>query len=173
MKHLLTAWDRCASVPCVRRHFNILPKCDGLNSTDADPSLEPSGQLAEALCLFKKFHQESNLKAVCQCVNIYIFLLGGSHTNTLEHCSDLAGMPNEVYNVERSLGSYKQYHVLIQLARTLEEQNWYAGDTQDLESATSHGSQALEMCNAENMICPTVCVFYADILLSVFEANTN
>jgi tetratricopeptide (TPR) repeat protein len=138
-----------------------------------DPSPEPSGRFAEALRLFDRFLQESDLDAARQCVDIYKYLLVNFNDDVKAHSRDSATFPSEVSDSRHPIGSQKRYHVLIQLARTLEERHRYAGDAHDLESAAAYGEEALALCHAENMICPTVWVFYAVILTSTFYATTS
>jgi hypothetical protein len=66
-----------------------------------------------------------------------------------------------------------RHHVLIHLAQTLEEWHRYAGDVSNLKSAVGHGAEALELCYAENMLCPSVWVFNAIILEAHFECTSN
>jgi tetratricopeptide (TPR) repeat protein len=125
------------------------------------------------LRLFKQFLQESDLDAAQQCVDVYQSLLADVHTDVLAHNSDSASFSSELDDVGRPIERQSRYHVLIQLARTLEERNRYAGGARDLEYAARHGKEALSMCRAENTVCPTVYVFYADILSSSFEVTGN
>jgi tetratricopeptide (TPR) repeat protein len=92
------------------------------------------------------------------------------HADMPAHNSDLS---TSLYSVHDSMGSQRRHHVLIQLACTLKERYRYTGDALDLESASKHGAEALELCHAESIICPTVWVVYADILENNFEATTN
>jgi tetratricopeptide (TPR) repeat protein len=137
------------------------------------PQVVPSGSFAEALRLFERFRQESDLEAARQCIDIYNSLLADSNDDFQAHNADFPALPSESYDANRPLRSQIRYHVLIQLARTLHELYLYAGDAHNLESACIRGAEALEMCRAKNTICPTVWAFYADILRSDFEATSN
>jgi tetratricopeptide (TPR) repeat protein len=138
------------------------------------PPPEPSGSFAEALRLFNLFLQESDLDAVQQCVGIFDSLLADFHTTDVPaHHSVSAAFPSDFDVAGRSGERQRRYHILIQLARTLEERHRYAGDASDLEYAARYGEEALALCHAENIVCPTVLVFYADTLGSIFEETTN
>jgi tetratricopeptide (TPR) repeat protein len=137
------------------------------------PPPEPSGSFAEALRLFDQFLQESDLDAALQCVDILESLLADFHTDVQAHHSVSAAFPSDFNDAVRPVGSQRRYHILIQLARTLEERHRYAGDASDLESAARYGEEALALCHAENMVCPAVLVFYADTISSIFEVTTN
>jgi hypothetical protein len=43
----------------------------------------------------------------------------------------------------------------------------------DLDRAVRRGEEALAICRAEDIVCPTVWVFYTDILRGSFEVTTN
>jgi tetratricopeptide (TPR) repeat protein len=122
---------------------------------------------------FDQFIQESDLDAARKCIDIYESLSAELTADLLTHGSDFAAFPSELNDAEHPIGSQRRYHVLIQLGRTLEERYQYSGDTCDLEYAAGHGEKALAMCRAENTACPTVWVFYADILRSSFGATTK
>jgi tetratricopeptide (TPR) repeat protein len=134
---------------------------------------EPSGSFAEALHLFNQFLQESDLDAAQRCINIYEYLLECCCADLPTHGSDSAALLSKVDDAGNPMEMKKRYHVLIQLARTLEERHLYAGDTPDLECATRHGEEALALCHAKNIVCPTVWVFYADILVSSSSVVKN
>jgi tetratricopeptide (TPR) repeat protein len=134
---------------------------------------ELSGHFAEALRLFEQFIQKSDLQAAQQSVEICESLLADSRTNVQVQSHNAAAAASEVVSIERPLGSQTRHHVLIQLARTLEERNRYVGDARDLECAARHGGDALALCHAEDMVCPTVWAFYADILESNFEVTND
>jgi tetratricopeptide (TPR) repeat protein len=134
---------------------------------------EPSGRFAEALHLFNRFLEESDLDAAQKCIDVYKSLLSDFYTNRQVHDSVSAAFLSDFNDAGHSVGCQRRYHVLIQLARTLEERHRYTGDTCDLESAARYGKEALALCHAENMVCPTVLVFYADTLGSSFEVTTN
>jgi tetratricopeptide (TPR) repeat protein len=125
------------------------------------------------LRLFNQFLHNSDLDAAQQCVGIYESMLANFHAGAPTRCSGSTAFPGEIDNVGSPAGCQKQYHVLIQLARTLEERYQYTGDARDLKSAAKYGEEALAMSCADNTVCPTVGVFYADILGSVFETTTN
>jgi tetratricopeptide (TPR) repeat protein len=144
----------------------IGPKC-------VVPPPEPSGRFAKALYLFNQFLQESDLDAVRQCVDIYKALLAGSNASVLAHHSDGTAFQGELNEADCTMGSQRRYHILIQLAHTLQERYQYAGDACDLEYATRRGEEALEMCRAEHIVCPTVWVLYANILSTRFGTVTN
>jgi hypothetical protein len=137
------------------------------------PPPEPSGHFEEALKLLHQFLQESDLDAAQQCVGIYETLLADFHADVLAHDSDFSAKPSEFDDARRPIGSQRRYHILIQLARILDERYVYAGDVPDLESALRYGAEALAACRAEELICPTVWAFYADILVRSFEATKN
>jgi tetratricopeptide (TPR) repeat protein len=139
------------------------------------PPPETSGGFAGALRLFDQFLNESDLDAAQQCLDICESLLADFHANMLAHgsTSNSAALPVEHNNAGQPIGSQRQYHILIQLARTLQERYQYAGDARDLEHAARQGEKALAMCRAENTVCPTVWVFYADIIRSSFEVTTD
>jgi tetratricopeptide (TPR) repeat protein len=137
------------------------------------PPPEPSGSFAEALRLFNQFLQESDLDAARRCVTILESLLADFHTDVQTHHSVSAAFPSGFNDAGRSVRRQRRYHILIQLACTLKERHRYLGDASDLKSATRYGEEALALCHAENMLCPTVLVGYADTLGSIFEATTN
>jgi hypothetical protein len=137
------------------------------------PSSEPSGRFAEALRLFEQFLRESDLEAAQQCVDIYSSLLTDSVNNIPAQSNDSDPLRVEAVDAEHSFGIQTRYHILIQLARTLNERYQYVGDSCDLESAATHGAEALAICYARDTVCLTVWVIYADILKSRFEATSN
>jgi tetratricopeptide (TPR) repeat protein len=137
------------------------------------PPPEPSGSFAEALHLFNRFLQESDLDAARRCVAIFESLLAGFHTDVPTYDSVSAALPNDSNDAGLPIGSQRQYHVLIQLASTLKERYRYTGDAPDMESAARYGGEALALCRDENIVCPTVLVFYADALVSSFEVTAN
>jgi tetratricopeptide (TPR) repeat protein len=132
-----------------------------------------SGRFAEAQHLFNKFLQESDLQAAQRCIDIYRSLLADSFADVKSHNSDSAASTSKFDDEWHPIGSHRHYHILIQLAHTLMERYLYAGDTLDLESAARHGEEALALCQVKRMVCPTVWVFYANILAVSFEATTN
>jgi hypothetical protein len=137
------------------------------------PPPNPSGRFAEALRLFEQFRQESDLEAAQQSIDIYHALLAYSLTDMQGQNNGTGAHSVETVDSEHPLGSHTRYHVLIQLARTLAERYQYAGDSCDLESVARHGEEALAVCRAGNIVCPTVWVLYADILRSRFEVTTS
>jgi tetratricopeptide (TPR) repeat protein len=137
------------------------------------PPPKPSGSFPEALRLFDQFLQESDLDAAQKSVDILESLLADFHTDVQAHHSVSAAFPSDLNGAEHSVGCQSRYHVLIQLALTLNERHRYAGDASDLEAAARYGEEALALCHAENMVCPTVLVFYADTLSSIFEETTH
>jgi tetratricopeptide (TPR) repeat protein len=137
------------------------------------PPPKPSGSFAEALRLFNQFLQESDLDAARQCVDILESLLADFYTDVQAHHSVSATFPSDLNKAEHPVECQRRHHVLIQLARTLNERHRYARDASDLESAARYCEEALALCHAENMVCPTVLVFYADTLASSFEVTTN
>jgi hypothetical protein len=60
--------------------------------------------------------------------------------------------------------SSKRYHVLIQLARTLQERFEFTGDQSDHVMAMGYAQEALDLCSDDSTACPTVIVLYARIL---------
>jgi hypothetical protein len=158
----------------VRHYSKSLPELDEpIRLQYLVPPPEPSGLFAEALCLFDQFIQESDLDASRTCLNILESLLADFHTDVPQGDSISAASQNVVSNAERPIWRQRRYHVLIQLARTLEERHRYAGDAPDLESAARYGEEALALCHAENIVCPNVWMFYANILCFSFEVTTN
>jgi hypothetical protein len=99
--------------------------------------------------------------------------LAGSDADVQVYSSDSAPLSSEPDDPEHLLKCQKKYHALILLARTLEERHRYTGDARDLESASKYGAEALAACRAENIVCPTLWTFYADILAGMFEVTTN
>jgi hypothetical protein len=137
------------------------------------PPPEPSGSFAEALRLFNQFLQQSDLDAAQRCIDTLKSLLADSYTDVPAHHTVSTAFPSNFNDAEHPVRRQRRYHILIQLARTLEERHRYAGDTSDLESAARYGEEALALCRAENMVCPTVLVIYADTIASSFEVTTN
>jgi tetratricopeptide (TPR) repeat protein len=117
--------------------------------------------------------QESDLDAARQCAEIYEYILAEFHFDSPPRNRHSATLPSELNDEERSIGTQRRYHVLIQLAHTLHERYQYAGDARDLESAVRHGEDALAICRAESIFCPTVWMLHASILDSSFEATIN
>jgi hypothetical protein len=58
----------------------------------------------------------------------------------------------------------KGYHILIQLARTLQERFEFSGNPSDQAIAMACAQEALHLCSNDDIVCPTVMVFYARIL---------
>jgi tetratricopeptide (TPR) repeat protein len=137
------------------------------------PLPEPLGHFRQALRLFEQFRQESDLDAAVKCVDIYESLLSDSGTDAQKYICNSPPLSSEAINGKYFGISQRRYHVLIQLARTLEERYQYAGNAHDLESATTYSAEALAMCHADNTICPTVRVFYSKILANNFNATTS
>jgi tetratricopeptide (TPR) repeat protein len=137
------------------------------------PPPEPSGSFAEALRLFDQFLQQSDLDAARRCIAILESMLADFHTDVPTHHSVSASFPSDCENAGRPVGRQRRYHILIQLAHILEERHRYAGDASDLGSAARYSEEALALCHAENVVCPTVFVFYADTLAASFEVTTN
>jgi hypothetical protein len=158
----------------VRLHSKYFRELDELICTQCVvPPPEPSRCFAEGLRLFDQFLQESNLDAAQQSIDIFESLLVDFHNDVSVHDSVSAAFPSNSNDTERPIRHQRLCHVLIQLARTLEERHRYAGDTLDLESAVRYGEEALTLCHADNMVCPTVWVFCADILGSRYEVTTS
>jgi hypothetical protein len=158
----------------VRLYLKSFHELDELNCTEYSvPPAESSRRFTEALGFFNQFIQKSDLEAARQCIDIYESMLADFQPNVLAHGAGLATFPSESNKTERPIGIRRQHHVLIQLARTLEERYQFAGDARDLEYAARHGEEALAMCRADNTVCPTVWTFYADILRISFEATSD
>jgi tetratricopeptide (TPR) repeat protein len=134
------------------------------------PPPKPLGRFAEGLRLFDKFLEESDLDAARQCVDI-----SGEELNANAPAphSDAAAFLDEINDAGQSTGVQRRYHILIQLACTLHERYQYAGDACDLNNAAMYGEEALSLCRAEKIVCPTVWVLYADILRIGFETTTS
>jgi tetratricopeptide (TPR) repeat protein len=137
------------------------------------PPPGPSGRFAEAQHLFDQFLQKSDIDAASKCVELYESMLADFHTDMPIHDSATAPLLCKLNDIELPIESHKEQHVLIQLARTLDERYRYTGDVRDLEYAAKHGKKALGLCRAMNMVCPMVSVFYADILVRSFEVNAD
>ncbi|EIN04736.1 hypothetical protein PUNSTDRAFT_138380 [Punctularia strigosozonata HHB-11173 SS5] len=105
---------------------------------------------AEALHFHEQFCRRSDLEAAKRSIDVYGTLLANGAPRAAEAFGPVL----------------KDYHILIQLASVLENRYRYARDDNDITSAVKYANEALTLCSAGNVICPTVTVRYAEILAS-------
>jgi tetratricopeptide (TPR) repeat protein len=137
-----------------------------LLGTAHPPELTEMG--AKAIGFFEQFRQKSDLEAANKCINLYGELLAddlgdGAYVyespgqNELKHANGANGLPDW------------RHHILIQLSRVLQERFLYMGDRPDLDLALKRSLEALEICEAKGVLCPTVLLFRA----SALDANAS
>jgi hypothetical protein len=115
------------------------------------PPSDHLGSLAELLSLFGQFLQESDLNAAQQCIDICESLLADFDADVPANGSHSTALSSDLSNAGRPIESPRQYHVLIQLARTFHERYQYCstvkpvglGETKCLMREASRQSQWL------------------------------
>jgi tetratricopeptide (TPR) repeat protein len=120
--------------------------------------LEPTGSYVEALNLFEQFRQWSDLSSLQKCIEIYRALLAEKADGMDRHfisAKPAATRPSSYPSI---------YHVWIQLARAHEARFHLIGESCDMDFAIKYGQDAVESCQTEKTLCPTVMVYYAQIL---------
>jgi tetratricopeptide (TPR) repeat protein len=129
------------------------------------------GSYANALRLFHLFRKESNFDAAQQCIQTCEHILAkhvhvpklsliAAHSDTESDASKWDLYPN-------------RHHVLIHLARTLQERFDFAGDQSDQAMAIGYAQEAWDLCSTNDTVCPTTMVLYAHILGTHAEESNN
>jgi tetratricopeptide (TPR) repeat protein len=128
------------------------------------PYPESTGRYAEALSLLECFRQTSDLQSVMACIEIFEALLAESVSLTdIDASVPSSGNPDCDSEVRRA--RTRRYHILIQLAWALRERHDFTGQDSDLDAAIARGRTALAICHIELMLCPTVLIIHASLLL--------
>jgi tetratricopeptide (TPR) repeat protein len=136
-------------------------------------SPEPIGCYAEALSLLERFRQQSDLQSLMACVEICEALLAERNSPAGAEYSSASSSFQLDCNTEARESNSTRHHVLIHLARTLQERYFHTGHESDLDAAIAQGQVALNLCDTKSTICPTVLVVNASLLRTNFDCTGN
>jgi hypothetical protein len=109
------------------------------------------------LNLYEQFCQRSDLSSLKKCIEVHLALLAQNAYGVDRHTSAKLAATRPSLN----LGVH---HILIQLARAHEARFVLVGESCDIDFAIKYGQDAVDFCEAEKALCPTVMVHYARIL---------
>jgi hypothetical protein len=124
--------------------------------------LELTGPYANALRLFELFRKESNFDAARQCIDICERLLAEHASETNPH--PIAARSDANSDASEWVLYPKRHHILIHLARILQERYEFSGNQSDHIMAMGYAQEALDLCSNNDTVYPTIMVIYARIL---------
>jgi tetratricopeptide (TPR) repeat protein len=130
------------------------------------PFPQRTGRCAEASEYYEHFRCQSDLMSLDKSLKTYKSLLveTSNQTQTLSVVDEQLTSNNCGASGRPSNPHSRRYHILADLARVLSERYTHFGDESDLDLAVKHGQDALEICRAHSIICPSAMVFHASTL---------